>query len=208
MYKWIIMEWYDKNEHSHPRYKSYCSWTCWPCCRIMLRAVAQHKPSNDIMWFMDNAQAHTRKASKAFLSSKDINACNNWPPNSPDLNPIQNVWAVMKQQVYSRHYNSYTELTAAVEKAWQGLLGSYLKTLMASFSSRKASVCWQVVAMKGTEWCASTHGRVPMEAVHAVQFQVVWFVMFCHICDVASTSSMPYAYTTEIDEQSLQVATL
>ena len=67
-----------------------------------------------------------------------MTACKVWPPNSPDLNPIQTVWAVMKQQVYSRHYNTLVELTAAVEQAWQGLPGSYLKILMASFSSRKA----------------------------------------------------------------------
>lgn len=101
-------------------------------------AAAGVSSSSDIMWLMDNAPAHTAKASKAFLSSNGINTCKSWPPNSPDLNPIENVWAVMKQQVYSRHYNTLAELKAAVEKAWQGLPLSYLKTLMASFSSRKA----------------------------------------------------------------------
>jgi len=101
-------------------------------------AAAGVSSSSDIMWLMDNAPAHTAKASKAFLSSNGINTCKSWPPNSPDLNPIENVWAVMKQQVYSRHYNTLAELKAAVEEAWQGLPLSYLKTLMASFSSRKA----------------------------------------------------------------------
>ena len=104
------------------------------CCM----QVHNINPLTTSRWLMDNAPARIAKASNAFLSSNDINACKVWPPNSPDLIPIQTVWAVMKQQVCSRHYNTLVELMAAVEKAWQSLSGSYLKTLMASFSCCKA----------------------------------------------------------------------
>lgn len=104
----------------------------------MLHAGAQHKPSNNVTVVDGQCTSSHCKGLHAFLSSNDMTACKVWPPNSPDLNPIQTVWAVMKQQVYSRHYNTLVELMAAVEWPWQGLTGSYLKTLMASFSSCKA----------------------------------------------------------------------
>ncbi len=63
--------------------------------------------------------------------------------NSPDLNPIENVWAMMKQKVYAKHYNSLAELKAAVEAAWQGLSVDCLKSLMESFDRRKAK-CLQL----------------------------------------------------------------
>jgi transposase len=90
------------------------------------------------VWLMDNAPAHAAKSTQQFLRSSGIETCKNWPPNSPDLNPIENVWAAMKRQVYSKHHNTLAELRAAVQQAWAGLPVSTLKTLMTSIDHRKA----------------------------------------------------------------------
>jgi hypothetical protein len=90
------------------------------------------------MWLIDNAPCHAAAATLEFFSTSNIQVCNHWPPNSPDLNPIENVWALMKRQVYSKPYSSLAQLKAAVEAAWQGLSNAYLKTLMDSFERRNA----------------------------------------------------------------------
>jgi hypothetical protein len=90
------------------------------------------------IWLMDNAPAHAAQATQQYLRSSGIETCKNWPPNSPDPNPIENVWAAMKRQVYAKHHNTLAELKAAVQQAWAGLPVSTLKTLMASLDQRKA----------------------------------------------------------------------
>jgi len=63
------------------------------------------------------------------LSKKGIDYCKDWPANSPDLNPIENVWAWMKQKVYSKHYSSLAELKRAVLETWSGLARQYVQQL-------------------------------------------------------------------------------
>jgi transposase len=47
----------------------------------------------------DNAPVHTARIIKALLEELGINIMV-WPPYSPDLNPIENLWAIMKVKIY------------------------------------------------------------------------------------------------------------
>ena len=91
-------------------------------------------------WLIDNAPGHSAKTTKQFLSKKGIDYCKDWPANSPDLNPIENVWAWMKQKVYSKHYSSLAELKRAVLETWAALPDSMCSNLMRSLHTRK-SIC-------------------------------------------------------------------
>lgn len=57
-----------------------------------------------------------------------------WPPFSPDLNPIQTVWNKIKDYI-ERHFakkQSYDRLRAAVKEAWETIDDSFFIVLLES----------------------------------------------------------------------------
>ena len=53
---------------------------------------------NETIFQQDNASCHTARATQRFFEQNGIRAVP-WPAKSPDLNPIEKVWAVMKRAV-------------------------------------------------------------------------------------------------------------
>jgi len=87
---------------------------------------------------MDNAPAHAAKSTKQCIKDNDIPVVNGWPPNSPDLNPIENAWAWCKRRVYAQQHNSLEELWEAVQRHWAALPDHMCRALMTSLTTRKA----------------------------------------------------------------------
>jgi len=46
-----------------------------------------------------------------------------WPPSSPDLSPIENVWRLLKQRIYRRKQppRTHTDLIQAIKEEWDRL---------------------------------------------------------------------------------------
>jgi len=68
----------------------------------------------------DNAPCHTARAVKAFLREQRVKVIE-WPPFSPDLNPIENIWQWMKQKLETEFpiCNSDEEIEARIFEIWQ-----------------------------------------------------------------------------------------
>jgi hypothetical protein len=50
-------------------------------------------------FIQDNASIHTAQKVKAWFASQGVIWLVNWPPYSPDLNPIEHIWWHLKCQV-------------------------------------------------------------------------------------------------------------
>ena len=61
-----------------------------------------------------------------------------WPPNSPDLNLMENAWAWMSKHVYApgRRPRTIPELIAAIRRAWDDLTMQVLNGLLQSMPER------------------------------------------------------------------------
>lgn len=77
----------------------------------------------DIDLFMhDNAPCHTARLVKDFLVQENVSVLP-WPAQSPDLNPIENLWAIIKRKLASEFPTPKTrsELIANVTTIWNGI---------------------------------------------------------------------------------------
>ena len=57
----------------------------------------------------DNDPKHTSRIAKEFLD-KNVPEVMDWPSNSPELNPIENLWAIVKRNVELRRPKNLSEL--------------------------------------------------------------------------------------------------
>ncbi len=96
----------------------------------------------------DNDPKHTSRVAKYFLD-RHIPETIDWPSNSPDLNPIENLWAIIKHRVEKRRPRDLTELQRFLHEEWEVIDKTILMNLIASMKDR----CLAVIKSKGERIC-------------------------------------------------------
>ena len=91
------------------------------------------------MFQQDNASCHTAKLTKSFFGTNHLDVLP-WPANSPDLNPIENIWAILKQNVERRLVRNKAELVDAVEDEWSKISREMVRKTIDSMPTRIAQV--------------------------------------------------------------------
>lgn len=80
------------------------------------------KPMMDVRgatYFMhDGAPCHKGKQVMSWLANEEVRILGPWPGNSPDLNPIENLWAILKSKVANYNTTSVEELKKVVTRVW------------------------------------------------------------------------------------------
>ncbi len=72
------------------------------------RALFQH----------DNDPKHTSKATVGFLKKNRVKVIQ-WPSMSPDLNPTEHLWGILKRQVEHHSPSSIQSLKEVILEAWK-----------------------------------------------------------------------------------------
>ena len=98
--------------------------------------IKEYEDYEDFTFQQDNASVHTSKKTMRFFSKKGINILG-WPANSPDLNPIENVWGILVRSIYRKGtINSIPELKRKIKEAWDSITLETLRKLVCSMEDR------------------------------------------------------------------------
>jgi transposase len=131
-------------------------------CKHILPLIERYTTLHPYLSFMqDNAPAHSSKYTKNWLKEHGIYSIT-WPPNSPDLNPIEIIWNWMKQwiqETYGIELDSVESqgkkmkpdrLRQMVQEAWEQISEEQLNGLVHSMQQR----CQDVINAHGgnTKW--------------------------------------------------------
>lgn len=60
----------------------------------------------------------------------------NWPAQSPDMNPIENLWAHIKEKLINFVPKNKSELKAKIMELWNGISKEMTEKLALSFKKR------------------------------------------------------------------------
>ncbi len=84
---------------------------------FMLPSADQHFKDADFIFQQDLAPAHTAKSTKSWLNDHGVGVLD-WPANSPDLNPIENLGGIVKRKMRNKRPKNADELKATVKETW------------------------------------------------------------------------------------------
>ena len=89
----------------------------------------------------DNAPVHTAKCVQTWIRREGFQLLEGWPGSSPDLNPIENCWVVLKKKIAKLNPSSYHDLVEKIKLTWATEISKdYCKTLVESMPSRIQAV--------------------------------------------------------------------
>ena len=97
-------------------------------------------------WLLyDNDPRHTAQVTIQWLSENLVRRRIDFPPYSPDLNPIENLWAYLVPRVDKHYAQTEEQLKKAIQYEWSKIPKDYLSNLANSMPTR----CQEVIDHQG-----------------------------------------------------------
>lgn len=84
------------------------------------RLIPQAKewfPNGEYIFMHDGAPCHAAKTVSNFLRESEISTLP-WPGNSPDMNPIENLWAIVKKRMKNHKVTTRQGLIELLIQVW------------------------------------------------------------------------------------------
>ncbi len=93
----------------------------------------------DFIFQQDLAPAHTAKGTKSWFNDHGVTVLD-CPANLPDLNPIENLWGIVKRKLRDTRPNNADDLKAAIKETWASIPSQQCHKLITSMPRRIEAV--------------------------------------------------------------------
>lgn len=110
-----------------------------------IQKILKHKDvykklkEKDIVFMQDGATAHNCGKTKEFLRAHKIQFIDDWPSHSPDMNPIEQLWAELNRRISERQRtvpSSVEELRRMAEEEWEAIPMDVVNNFVLSFHAK------------------------------------------------------------------------
>jgi hypothetical protein len=100
-----------------------------------------NKSIHDVFFQQDNDSKHTCKLAKKWFQEHKLEVLD-WPAHSPDLNPIEHLWAYLKRKLneYEQPPDGMRELWERVQDEWNNIPTELCEKLIGSMAERIEAV--------------------------------------------------------------------
>lgn len=103
--------------------------------RCLCKITANLKAQNRIFQ-QDGARAHANAHVAAYLHGKGIQFIEEWPAHSPDINPQEQVWALLKEKLGALVPRDLQDLITKVKQAWAAVTQEEINALVRNYRQK------------------------------------------------------------------------
>lgn len=107
--------------------------------KLMETAGIQNLRSVGLTFIDDNAPIHRSREVTNWKEENGVSILE-WPAHSPELNPIENVWAYIKRQLQCMKVR-FEDLERTIYEIWSQIPTSYIRKLYRSMPNRVSQCC-------------------------------------------------------------------
>ena len=111
-----------------------------PGPRPYLPTIQEQFGDEQCLFQHDGAPCHEAKVITKWLGEQNINILGPWPGNSTDLNPIVNLWSILKRRVDKQNPTNSVKFQALIMQEWAAISQDVAQKLIDSMPGRIAEV--------------------------------------------------------------------
>jgi hypothetical protein len=91
------------------------------------------------IFMQDNAPCHSTALIRNWFETQGIETLS-WPSLSPDLNPLEHIWGIMKRQVQGHQFKDKGELWNRLQEIWSSFAAPSVRCFIDSMPRRIRAV--------------------------------------------------------------------